>query len=82
MNSWTNNEPPQEGVSNYYHTSLTTPLGKFLIEWKSWKDSPSYDIMLDDLWLGVEYDLLKAKEFVNTYMLEKCNELIIFLTIE
>ena len=77
--NWTEQKPPTEGVSFYDHVSLETPLGLIMIEWKSWKDSPSYDIMIDGNWLGVEYDLGTAKCKAIQFLKSKLDELNKFL---
>jgi SH3-like domain-containing protein len=35
---WTDPAPGKEGVSHYDHVIAETPLGRILLEWKSWKD--------------------------------------------
>ena len=42
--NWTEPAKPKEGVSSYDHVMCDTPLGKAMIEWKSWKDSPTMRI--------------------------------------
>lgn len=76
---WTEPKPPTEGVSYYDHIICNTPLGDIIIDWKSWKDRPSYDVMLDAVWIGVEYDLEKAKEIAYNYLNKIYNELDEFL---
>jgi len=66
--NWTEPTPPTANISSYDHVICETPLGQAKIEWKSWKDSPSYDIELDGKWIGCEYDLEKAKEEVRTFL--------------
>jgi len=78
--NWTDPSPPKEGTSYYDHVICKSPLGIFLIEWKSWKESDSYAIMLDDaIYLGSETSLDEAKEVVKKYLADKINELSIFL---
>jgi hypothetical protein len=77
--NWTEPKPPTEGISHYNHTILTTPLGDFIIEWKGWKDNPSYDIMLVDDWIGCEYSLEEAKEKVISYIMSIADNLALFL---
>lgn len=59
--NWSEPKPPINNVSYYDHVKLDTPLGEMMIEWKSWKNHPSYDIMLSGEYIGVEYDLEAAK---------------------
>ena len=74
--NWTEPKPPTEGISFYDHTICETPFGKLTIEWKSWKQSGSYDVMLNDgEWIGAEYDLESAKELARNYLVKKHKEL-------
>ncbi len=77
--NWTEESNPKEGVSYYDHTISETPLGKCIIEWKSWKENPSYDIQLNDEWIGCESDLETAKEAAKVYLVNRLNELKLFL---
>ena len=79
---WTAQKPPTEGTSYYNHTTLKTPLGVIIIEWKGWKESPSYDITMDNEWIGCEYDLDSAKESAIGYLKEKQSQLNEFLSDE
>lgn len=40
---WEKEQPPNN-VCGYDHVIGKTPLGKFRITWKGWKESPSYDL--------------------------------------
>ena len=77
---WTENKPPTEGISFYNHTITETPIGKIIIEWKGWKDQPSYDIMIDGEWIGVEYELTDAKNIALNFIKEKSEKLVTFLS--
>lgn len=73
---WTEPKPPTKGLSYYDHTICNTPLGEFIIEWKSWKENDSYDITLNrDEWIGSEYSLEDAKERVKDFLIQKHREL-------
>jgi hypothetical protein len=72
---WTDPKPPTEGISYYDHTIASTPLGTILIEWKSWKKNPSYDITIGGEWLGCEYELEIAKEVALKYLRMKYDSL-------
>lgn len=75
---WTENISPND--SSYYdHTICETPLGIFIIEWKSWKSSPGYDISLDGSYIGTEYELSDAKDFVRVYLVELSDKLLKYL---
>jgi hypothetical protein len=73
--NWTEPKPPTEGVSYYDHVILRTPFGNFMIEWKGWKESPSYDIMFNNEYVGSECDLNDAKERSVEYLKQKYDEL-------
>jgi len=74
---WTEPTKATEGVSFYDHVIAETPIGRMIIEWKSWKDRPSYDVMINNDWVGVEYELEDAKaigvEYLNN-LLKKLTE--------
>lgn len=76
---WTKPKPPTKGVSHYDHTICITPLGRLIIEWKSWKERPSYDIEIEGQWIGCEYNLEEAKGVAIKYIKDKSEELINFL---
>jgi len=77
--NWTENKPATEGVSHYDHTILESPIGKFIIEWKSWKEVPSYDVMLNDDWVGSEYDLEDAKNLAEKHLVDISDKLTNFI---
>ena len=66
--NWTEPKPPTDGESYYDHVKCETPLGLIKIEWKSWKESPSYDVSLDDNWIGQENSLKEAKKLALDYL--------------
>lgn len=72
---WTEPRPPALGVSYYDHVLCETPLGLVKIEWKSWKQSPDYGVLIENQYLGTEYDLEDAKEVARKYLLEKLTAL-------
>ena len=76
---WTEPKPPTEGICFYDHVDCETPLGLIRIEWKSWKESPSHDIMINKEWIGVEYDLEKAKLIASNWLNGKWVHLTTFL---
>ena len=73
--NWTKEKQPTEGISHYNHTILETPIGEFIIEWKGWKERPSYDVMLKGEWIGCEYDLQSAKEIAKNHLIDLFNQL-------
>lgn len=79
--NWTEPKPPTKDESYYDHTICETPLGKFKIEWKGWKQHDSYNVMLDDKWVGNDFDLESAKKIAKEYLIEKHAELTKFLNI-
>jgi len=77
--NWTEEKSPKEGESYYNHCDLETPLGKFRIEWKGYKENPSYDVQLEGNYILTEYDLNSAKEEVKKYLEDKQEQLNKFL---
>jgi hypothetical protein len=77
---WSEPKPPTNNVSSYDHTICETPLGNIFIEWKSWKESPSYDVMLNGGWIGSEYSLEDAKKLVEKYLVDYAVKLNVFLS--
>ncbi len=53
----------------YDQIKCDTPLGEFIIEWKSWKENPSYDLSLEGNWIAYEYNLDLLKEKAEDYLL-------------
>ena len=72
---WTEPKKPTEGVSFYDHVIAETPIGRMIIEWKSWKDNDDYSVMLDNEWIGVGFDLDGAKQIGTDYLNEKLKKL-------
>jgi len=66
--NWTEPKSPTDGESYYDHVKCVSPLGLIKIEWKSWKESPSYDVSLDDNWIGQENSLKEAKKLALDYL--------------
>lgn len=59
----------------YDHVVWITPISKYIITWKSWKENPSYDVELDEIWLGSAYDLDEAKKIAENHLNELIDEL-------
>lgn len=76
---WSKIHSPQKDVNYYDHVICETPLGNITIEWKSWKDKPSYDIVLPPAWVGCAYSLEDAKALAEKHLRNKMNELKKFL---
>jgi hypothetical protein len=76
---WSENAGPTPNVSYYDHTICKTPIGRFIIEWKSWKSSPSYDLMFDEEWIGVGNTLDEAKKLAVDFLVNKHQELMNYL---
>lgn len=68
---WTEPKKVTEGVSFYDHVIAETPIGRIMIEWKSWKDNDGYSVMLDNEWIGVGFDLEEAKQIGKNYLSDK-----------
>jgi hypothetical protein len=77
--NWTEPKPPTKDVSSYDHITCETPIGKAIIEWKSWKENPSYDLQIDNKWIACEYSLDGAKEKALEYLVNKQKDLDLFL---
>lgn len=76
---WSVINPPTSGKSHYNHITSKTPLGEVIIEWKSWKTNPSYDIQINNEWIGCKYDMDEAKKFAFNFIETKYNELKVFV---
>lgn len=72
---WSKEFKPNNKI-RYNHVKCETPIGEFVITWKGWKDSPSYDVELNDEWIGSESDLQNAKKISNNYIIDLTNQLI------
>lgn len=59
--------------------TLDTPLVVFLIDWKGWKEQPTYDLSLNNEWLDSPSDLEEGKEFVKNYLISKAAALTKFI---
>jgi len=77
--NWTEPKPPKQGISYYNYITCETPLGKAIIEWKSWKDNTSYDLEIDGKLIACEYSLDDAKEKALEYLVDKEKDLNLFL---
>jgi hypothetical protein len=73
--NWTEPQKAKEGVSYYDHVILETPIGRAIIEWKSWKESDSYSLMIGENYVGDEFDLDEAKKLAKNYLKTKYDEL-------
>jgi hypothetical protein len=76
---WTEPKLPTEGESYYDHVKCQTPLGEFLIEWKSWKEFPDYGVMLNGEYVTTSYELEDAKEDAEMYLIKVRDNLNDFL---
>ena len=72
---WTEPKKATEGVSFYDHVIAETPIGRMIIEWKSWKDNDDYGVMIDNEWIGVGIDLEEAKQIGVNYLNDKLKKL-------
>lgn len=56
---------PPDDYCPYDHSYADSPLGRFYIEWKSWKDYDNYDLYLEDQHISNPlnyYDLKKTQQ--------------------
>lgn len=62
---WSEEREPNE-EHRYDHVIGSSPLGEFVITWKGWKESRSYDIESEPFgWIGSEITLDEAKKFAQ-----------------
>jgi hypothetical protein len=66
--NWTEHNKPIKDISSYDHVSCETPLGKALIEWKSWKRYDSYSVTIGDTYIGEGVDLDDAKKLAKNWL--------------
>lgn len=74
--NWTEPKPPTKGESYYNHVKCDTPIGLLYIKWTSWKDNPSYSVMLEDTWITDGISLEDAKSLAESYIDKVIDELI------
>lgn len=60
---WSEERPPNKEIP-YDHVVIDTPLGKGVIEWKSWKQSTTYTVYIGDEYVGNEVSLEDAMKLV------------------
>ena len=77
---WSEENKPNQDVSYYNHVIAETPIGKLMIEWKGWKENPSYDVVINGMWIGVEYDLESAKRLGEKHINKVYEKLKLFLS--
>ena len=71
---WSEVKEPNDKVS-YNHVTLDTPLGEYIVDWKGWKETPSYDVSLNSEYIGSNYDLESGKDIAESHLLETANQL-------
>lgn len=74
--SWGSEAPPDKD-SRYNHVFGTHPLGKFCIEWKSWKELDSYTCYFNDEYWNDAYSLDEAKDLCQKHINIKVNSCIV-----
>lgn len=57
---WTDERKPDNDI-RYNHVIGACGLGRFTIEWKSWKESDSFDVFFNDDHVDSCFDLSSAK---------------------
>lgn len=57
---------PHKG--SYDALKAKTSLGDFIIDWKSWKEYPVYDLWLEDKHIGSYFSLVEAQAAQLTYV--------------
>ena len=68
--NWTEPQKAKEGKL-VDHVILETPIGRAIIEWKSWKESDSYSLTIGNDYVGEGYDLDEAKQLARVYLKNK-----------
>lgn len=66
---WTDVQEPNSEIC-YHHIKAKTPFGDIVIDWKGWKDFPSYDISADfekTSYIASENDLESALDSANDH---------------
>lgn len=58
-------ESPSNNECCYDHVKGSSPLGEYLITWKSWKEHDSYCVESPLGWIGSGVDLDDAKEIAQ-----------------
>lgn len=76
--NWSQTQEPNPQIP-YDHVLLNSPLGIMIIEWKSWKENPDYDLYLNGNLLYCAGSLESAKEFAKEYLTRLRDELDKFL---
>lgn len=71
---WSEPSPPNK-YCPYDHVFMDTPLGRLQIEWKSWKISDSYCLLLNDNYIFSDTNLDQAKEHGLQVIKDKTKEL-------
>lgn len=77
---WSKKLNPNKSESSYTHITAYSPLGIFIIEWKSWKNKPSYCLELNDTYLFSSENLEESKLEARTHLENKKKEIEEFLT--
>ena len=76
---WTEIEEPNDEIP-YTHTKTITPIGTIVIDWKSWKEQPSYDVSHGNEQIGTAYSLVDAKKIAFKHMESVVSGLIEYAT--
>lgn len=71
---WSEEYEANEDI-RYNHVLADSPIGKFSIEWKGWKENDVMTIYLDEHYLDCADTLEKAKEAVDIYLISKTDQL-------
>lgn len=76
---WTEIQEPNNEIP-YTHVTSITPLGVIVIDWKSWKEQPDYDVSHGNEQIGTAYSLEDAKTIASEYMKSVVSSLIEYAT--
>lgn len=70
MDKWSEKLSPSKEIP-YDHVMMETPLGKAVIEWKGWKQHPSYTVYIGETYIDEACyceSLEEAKKLVITFL--------------
>ncbi len=72
--NWTEIEKGNK-IIPYDHTTCDTPLGMFIITWKSWKETPAFSLEIEGQYISTERTIDDAKTYAEHYLNKKSSEL-------
>ena len=61
-------EIPPVAACRYNHVNGESPLGRFVLAWKGWKDSDSVEVEGPQGWISAEEGLIEAKRAAQDWL--------------